>query len=226
MKWLENFRLVMHSSITTLKEKIEDPERMLHQLLVDMEEELEGVRQSVAEAIADEIQLGRQLARAREESSEWTERAAGALKRRDEGASRSALEQKLLADHRAESLQLEHERQKAQTSRLMSSVNDLEAKIRQARQKKTVLLARYATADSSKRIRDALEKAQSRSAFAQFRRLEERVDRAEALNEAQARMEGRDPDADELERQFQEKEREVRLEAEFEELKRRVEQDS
>ena len=88
-----------------------------------------------------------------------------------------------------------------------------------------MLLARFAAADSSKRIRGALEKAQSRSAFAQFGRLEERVERAEALNQAQVRMEGRDPDADELERQFQEKERQVRLEAEFEELKRRVEQD-
>ena len=44
MKWLENFTLVMRSSVTTLRDKIEDPERMLHQLIVDMEEELESVR--------------------------------------------------------------------------------------------------------------------------------------------------------------------------------------
>ena len=41
MKWLTNFSLVMRSNITTLKEKIEDPERMLHQLIIDMAEELD-----------------------------------------------------------------------------------------------------------------------------------------------------------------------------------------
>ena len=71
MKWLENFTLVMRSSITTLREKVEDPERMLHQLIVDMEEELEAVRAGVAEAIADEIQLGKRAQQAREESDQW-----------------------------------------------------------------------------------------------------------------------------------------------------------
>ena len=59
MKWLDSFTFVMKSSITTLREKIEDPERMLHQLICDMEEELVTVRESVAAAIADEIQLSK-----------------------------------------------------------------------------------------------------------------------------------------------------------------------
>ena len=46
----------MRSSVTTLREKIEDPERMLHQLIIDMEEELDRVRASVAEVVAYEIQ--------------------------------------------------------------------------------------------------------------------------------------------------------------------------
>jgi len=49
--------LVMRSSITALREKLEDPERMLHQLILDMDEELCKVRSSVAEAIADEVQM-------------------------------------------------------------------------------------------------------------------------------------------------------------------------
>ena len=61
MKWLESFTLVMKSSITTLRERIEDPERMLHQLICDMEEELYRVRESVAGAIADEILLKRKV---------------------------------------------------------------------------------------------------------------------------------------------------------------------
>ncbi len=225
MKWIDSFTLIMRSSITGLRERFEDPERILHQLLLDMEEELEEVRRSVAEALADEIQLGRQIEKAREEVGRWQERAAGALKRGDEAGSRAALEEKILAEKRLRTLEKEVEREKGQTSKLLASVSDLEAKIREARQKKTLLVARLASAESSRRIRTALERTGSPSAFAEFSRLEEKVDRAEALSQAQDRLEGRDPDAAELERQFEEKERQVRLQAEFEELKRRVEED-
>ena len=53
--WIESFSLVMRSNVTALREKVEDPERLLHQLLIDMEEEQHRVREAVAAAIADEI---------------------------------------------------------------------------------------------------------------------------------------------------------------------------
>ena len=81
MRWLESFSLVMRSSITMLREQIEDPERMLYQLIVDMEEEQLRVRAAVAAAIADEIQLGAKCEKARGESQQWFERAAAALRR-------------------------------------------------------------------------------------------------------------------------------------------------
>jgi phage shock protein A len=101
----------------------------------------------------------------------------------------------------------------------------LEDRIRQARQKQTLLLARLTRADSTSRINKALDKAQNRSAFTQFSRLEQRVERAEAMSEAYDRLEGRDPTAEELERQFQEADRKEKLEREFEELKRRVQEE-
>ena len=222
MQWLNQFTLVMKSSITALREKIEDPERMLQQLVIDMEEELESVRRSVAEAIADEIQLGKQVNRERETAKEWLERATKALKRSDEPTSKAALEQKVAAEQRAEKLNTEYEKQKLQTRKLQDAVHDLEDKIRQAKQKRTLLLARLARADSSRRINSAIDRAGSQSAFAQFSRLEQKVDRAEALDEAYDRMDGRDPDADELDRQFDEMERRETVDDEFENLKRQL----
>ena len=104
MSWFESFSLVMRSSITTLREKIEDPERMLHQLIVDMDEELERVRGSVAAAIADEIQLGAKCRKARDESQQWFDRATAALKRGDEAAAKAALDHKVSAERRADGL--------------------------------------------------------------------------------------------------------------------------
>ena len=222
MQWLNQFTLVMKSSITALREKIEDPERMLQQLVIDMEEELESVRRSVAEAIADEIQLGKQVNRERETAKEWLERATKALKRSDEPTSKAALEQKVAAEQRAEKLNTEYEKQKLQTRKLQDAVHDLEDKIRQAKQKRTLLLARLARADSSRRINSAIDRAGNQSAFAQFNRLEQKVDRAEALDEAYDRMEGRDPDAEELDRKFDEAEQREMVEDEFEQLKQQL----
>jgi phage shock protein A len=225
MKWIENFTLIMRANLQTLREKIEDPERMLHQLLIDMEEELDRVRASVAEAIADEIQMRKRAESARLEAGEWLERAENALKRGDDGSAKAALEQKLLAEERAEALDGEYGKQKAATSKLQRSVRDLEEKIRQARQRRTLLLARLTRADSAGRIQRNLERTESRSAFAQFGRLEERVERAEARSEAYDRLEGRDPAAEELSRQFKEKEREGEVQSELEDLRRRMDRD-
>ncbi|MGB7343029.1 MAG: PspA/IM30 family protein [Pirellulaceae bacterium] len=219
MQWLNQFSLVMRSSMTTLREKIEDPERMLHQLLIDMEEELDRVRASVAEAVADEIQLRRRAEREQKDADQWMQRAEDAMKRGDESTAKSALAQKLAAQQRADRFTEDHDRQKNEVEKLQHSVVDLEDKIRQAKQKKTLLTARITRAASTQKINQTLDRTHSKSAFAQFSRLEEKVDREEAMSEAWDRMDGKDPDAAELARQFEKQEREQKLSEELERLK-------
>lgn len=226
MLWLQNFSLVMRSSLTALRESVEDPERMLHQLLIDMDEELHRVRASVAEAIADEILLGKRVEKSRAEAAQWDERATSALKRNDETGAQAALSHKISAEQTANSLADEYAKQQEQTRKLQDSVRDLEDKIRQARQKCTLLSARLTRAESTQRIQHALDRTEGRSAFAQFDRLERKVDRVEARGEAYDRLDGKDPDAAELDRKFKEDERKARMQQEFEELKRRVNSDA
>ena len=222
MHWLNQFSLVMRSSLTTLRESVENPERTLHQLIIDMEEELDRVRSSVAEAVADEIQMRRRCERERADADRWMERASTAMTRGDESAAKAALDQKLAAQQRADRYAAEHEKQKTDVEKLQASVRDLEDKIRQARQKKTLLMARMARASSSQKISAALERSHSQSAFAQFSRLEQSVEREEALTEAWDRMDGKDPDAAELELQFSREEHAQKLAQELAELKART----
>ncbi len=222
MKWLNQFSLVMRSSVTALREKVEDPERMLHQLIIDMQCELDRVRACVAEAIADEIQMRKRSRREREEVQSWQERAAAAMQRKDEQIARSALEQKQSAQQRADQYETEHAKQAEAVRKLQDSVRDLEDKIRQANQKKTLLLARMTRASTTQNINSAMDRCGSQSAFAQFGRLEDKVDREEAVSEAWDRMDGRDPDAKELERQFEAEERKERVNAELEALKAEI----
>jgi phage shock protein A len=222
MSWTEKFSLVMRSSITALRERVEDPERMLHQLVCDMEEELEVVRRSVAAAIADEIQMGKQAEAVREDSESWAKRAETALKRGDEDSARAALEQRMRCEERLGTLETSYHSQRQQTQKLQSAYRELEDKIRQARHKRTLLVARLARAESARTINEALDRASGKSAFAEFSRLERKVERAEAMSEAYDRMEGRDPEAEELASRFAEQEQADRLEAELETLKQRL----
>lgn len=222
MNWMERFSFVMCSNLTLIREKIENPERMLHQLVIDMEEELEVVRKSVAEALADEILMQKRATQARTEADQWLERARQAVQRQNDSSAQAALVQKGMAEERAQQLELELEKQQVQTAKLRNSVTELEDKIRQARQKRTLLLARMNRAESSRKINAALERAEGTSSFAEFGRLEARVERAEAIAEAYDRLDGRDPDAEELARQFAAQERKEKLEKELQELKERV----
>lgn len=222
MGWMERFSLVMRTNLSVICERFENPERMVHQLLIDMEEELAAVRRSVAEAMADEIQLRHKVDAARKEAEQWLEHAKSAIERKDNANAEAALQQKLLAAERADDLTKEYDRQKQQTAKLRDSVRNLEDKIRQARQRQTLLLARMRRADSTRRINSALGRAQDVSAFAEFDRMETRVERAEALAEAYDRLDGKEPEVEELERRFQEQQRADRVKQELESLRQQV----
>jgi phage shock protein A len=222
MQWLTTFSLVIRSNISTLIERFENPERVLNQLILDMEEELVRVRASTAGVIADEIQLGKRVEAARSQAQQWHERAASALKSGDEATARAALEQKMRADQQAESLDREYRPHQAETEKLHRSVHDLEGKIRQANHRRALLLARLTRAESARSVQQVLRTVETQSALAQFERLEQRVSRAEALEQAYDRMEGRDPETEDLKRQFEQKEHKERLQREFDELKQRL----
>jgi len=226
MGWLKSFKMIIESNVTTLRERFEDPERVLHHLLLEMEDELDAVRRNVAEAIADEKQLRKKVETAEEDVERWEGRAEAALREKQEDFAKRALEQKILATERVAALSVEHAKQAAETDKLKAAVRELEDKIRQARHKKTLLLARLVRADSTKRINAALQRTRSTSAFSDFGKLEQRVERAEALCEAWDDLDENQLAAGDLEREFEDKERAHRLQKELKELRRRLDSEA
>lgn len=220
MTWLSQFTLIMRSNVTALREQIEDPEKMLHQLIIDMQNELDSVRSSVAEAVADEILMRKKIEREQAEDAKWLERANTALKRGDESTARTALEQRVTCTQRLEQYNANHDKQVIEVNKLKNSVRDLEDKIRQAQHKKTLLIARLARARSTTKIHAAMERTDSHSAFAQFQKLEDRVDRQEAKIQAWTEIDGDGIPDSELEREFAQQELKSKIEAELESMKR------
>ena len=222
MKWTERFSLLVRANLSSVRERIEKPERMLSQLIIDMEEELETLRTSVAEAIADEIQLAKRVERERRETDAWRQRSEECVRTGDEARAKRALSERLKAEERLERLSAEHEHHRRETEKLRDAVRDMESRIRQASERRTLLLAKIARADTDRKISGALGRVSGRSATAQFRRLEERVERGEALREAYDRLDGDEPEVEALRDEFESEEREKRLQEEYESLRERV----
>ena len=219
MSWFESFGLVMRSSVTTLRERVEDPERMLHQLLIDMQAELDHVRGRVAESIADEIQLKRRSDRQVELAASWQKRAGEALRRGDDRAAAAAMTEKITADELSKQFADDHAQHSVEVARLERSTRELESKIAAAKHKKTILAAKMAQATSKQRIHRAISGSSIDSATAQFERFEDRVERQEALSKAHDRLNGRDPSVDDLAAEFAAQERQDRVKEELQRLK-------
>ncbi len=152
----------------------------------------------------------------------WSDRAASAVKRGDDESAKAALKQQLAAKTRADQYAREHAAQAFEVHKLQDSVRSLEDKIRQARQKKTLLSAKLARASTTNKINSVIDRADSQSAFAQFNRLQQRVDREEAVSEAWQRLDGDQSECDDLQRRFEQEEQERELSEELASLKARM----
>jgi len=80
MGLFSRFKRAVKSNINDMISKSENPEKMLNQLIVEMNEQLIESKKTVAAAIADEKKLERQMNMNREQASEWERKAMLAVK--------------------------------------------------------------------------------------------------------------------------------------------------
>src|SRR5258706_283002 len=99
---------LIKSNINDLITKAEDPEKMLSQVLLEMQQQLVEAKKAVAVAIADEKKLQKQYTSETDKSKEWERKAMVAGRAGDDNLARQALGRKLSGDTlESKSLQLE-----------------------------------------------------------------------------------------------------------------------
>ena len=181
---LERIRTVLKSNINALISKAEDPEKMLNQLIMDMNENLLEAKKSVAMAIADEKKLERQALENKSQGEEWERKAMLAVKAGKDDLAREALTRKQEYDGYAASFQKEFEAQHASVEQLKDALRQLQAKIEEASRKKNLLIARAKRAEAQKQIQQTMGSLSGTSSFDTFDRMAQKVDQVEAEAEA------------------------------------------
>ena len=188
---------VVRSNINDLVSKAEDPEKVLEQSVIDMQEDLIQLRQAVAQAIATQKRSEQQYNQNQSQANTWHQRAQLALQKGDETLARQALERKKGYMDTANTLKVQLDSQTNQVDTLKRSLIALEGKISEAKTKKNMLKARAQAAKAQEQLQSAVNNVGTSTAMAAFERMEEKVLNAEARAQAAHELAGAD-----LESQF------------------------
>ena len=199
----KRFSDVIKANINDLISKAEDPEKMLNQMIIDMNEHLIESKKGVASAIADEKRLERQMNENLEKAKEWESKAMIALKAGKEDLAKQALLRKQEYSNYHNELKPQWEAQHAAVSKLKESLKVLQQKIEEAKRKKNILIARAKRAETTKKIQSTMGSMQGNNAFAVFDRMSQKVEQIEAEADALSELEDMSKD-ESLEAQFKE----------------------
>jgi phage shock protein A len=175
---------LIKSNLNDLISKSEDPEKMLNQVVLDMSSQLTEAKKQVAQSIADEKRLAKQLEQEAANSAEWERRAMMALRAGNEELAKEALARKKEHDLLATTFKDQWAKQKAAVDSLKKALRLLNDKIEEAKRKKNVLIARKKRAEAQKAIQETMSGLRDQSAFETFDRMAGKIDQLEAEAEA------------------------------------------
>jgi phage shock protein A len=184
MGLFDRFKRLFKSNINDLISKAEDPEKMLNQLILDMNQQMVQAKNSVASSIADEKKLERQFNDYVMQGQEWERKATLALKQNREDLAREALVRKQELDGLALQFKTQLDGQHGSVEKLKASLKQLQQKIEEAQRKKNLLVARAKRAEAQKKIQTTLGSMSDTSAFEAFDRMAAKVDQIEAEADA------------------------------------------
>ena len=181
---------VVRANINDLVSKAEDPEKVLEQAVIDMQEDLVQLRQAVARSIATQKRTEQQYNKNQSEANTWQQRAQLALSKGDENLAREALVRKKSFADTAASLKSQLDQQSNQVATLKRNLIAVESKISEAKTKKDMLRARANAAKANRQLQDSVNNIGTSSAMGAFERMEDKVMQLEAESETAAELGG------------------------------------
>jgi phage shock protein A len=181
---------LIKSNLNDLISKAEDPQKMLNQIVVDMQNQLVEAKKQVAVSIADQKRLEKQRDEQNELSKEWERKAMLAVRAGDDGLAREALRRKGEHDHQLAEFAKQSDLQKQAVDKLKEQLRTLNDKIEEAKRKKNILIARQKRAEAQRAIQETMRGLSDTSAFDTFERMAQRVDQIEAEAEAAGELGG------------------------------------
>lgn len=185
----DRLKTVVSSNINDMISKAENPEKMLNQLVIDMNQQMIESKKAVAIAIADEKKLEREVLEQKRLAEDWERKAVIAVKAARDDLAKEALLRKQEAENYYLQLKPQWEAQKVSVEKLKDTLRQLQNKIDEASRKKNILLARAKRAEAQEKITKTMSSISGNtSAFDTFDRMAKKVDELEARADASVEL--------------------------------------
>jgi phage shock protein A len=217
MALMERVATLLRANLNDLIDKAENPEKMLKQLVLDMENQLLQVKTQVAIAIADQHLLERKTAEHESSAASWKEKAHLAVTKGREDMAREALGRALTQAQMGRNFTQQLDDQRTEAEALRGAYFKLQQKLEETRAQCDLLVAEHRRARTVSRSQQAREAVQAEKSAASMGRYKSRISAQQAANVATTRL----TQGDSLEDRFATLERDQQIEMLLEELKRK-----
>jgi phage shock protein A len=180
MGMFTRLRDIINANIQAILDRAEDPEKILNLMLAEMDDTLVELKAQCAAAMAQVRLYGRAVEEARTRSEGWAARARQAVERERDDLAREALLEKRRYAGRAEALAVEASQAEATVEQYRADIAELEAKIRQTRERRANLVQRHTHARTRRRAQETIRRVDTSDVEIRMTQFEKRVDRMEA----------------------------------------------
>ena len=185
------------ASINELLDGIEDPVATVNQMIREMEACIQGLRQQTASAIASRKVLEKKRSRLRADVRQAEQQAAAALDAKDEDGARHHLRRKQEFTAALAKIKIEESELAALVTELKRELSALEERVQETRSKRDTLLAKKRALETREKmqavrrgtpVRNEMAPGDVISGFDALSKLEDDLDRMEAMHEAEAEV--------------------------------------
>jgi phage shock protein A len=198
MALLERVSTLIRANLNDLIDKAEEPEKMIKQVILDMQNQLLQVKTQVAIAIADQHLLIKKQKENEAAAAEWVRKAELAVEKTQDDLARAALERSMTSKAMAASFAEQVADQTAQVENLKTALRKLDLKLAEAQNKSDILIAQHRRSRALERATDAQMKVGDGSNAAAFDRLKNKVQHGEAVGHAKSELLSEDAMEDRL----------------------------
>ncbi len=193
MALLDRVATLVRANLNDLIDKAENPEKMLKQVILDMENQYLQVKTQVAIALADLHLLEKKKKENAEKHGEWMRKAELAVAKRDDELARAALERAVSFQQMTENFEQQIADQEVQVESLKGALKRLELKLAEARSKADMLIAQHRRSRAAHKAADAEQSPTGENRT--FDRMKSTVEREQAIGKAKAELLGEDVEA-------------------------------
>lgn len=174
------FRDIVSANINAMLDRAEDPEKLIKLMIREMEDTLVELKSSCAGTIASRKKVARLLEDTRDKEAFWDHKAGLAVSRGRDDLARQALLEKRRFAQRCEAVEQELDELCAIVEQYKDDIQELENKLKSAREKQRMLVQRHIRAQRKKKAHQEIRRVDSAEVMQKFEEMESHIERMEA----------------------------------------------